>query len=118
MKPRTTMQAAAPTTFGSDGDVLPCPRCRGEGLHQLVVTVYERPEDAPDVLEVMVFAPGDCRVTTGPGDDNPSRRSNGAVMTFWCDACGNDPDKHVELVFNQHDGRTEVFWLYDDTEAA
>jgi len=108
----------APVTF--DSGMLRCPRCGYGYLHHDRVTVFERPEDDPDVT-----------VTTMSGNDafqvqlpnaisrNPSARRDGLTIRFWCESCHADgplAGPVIELAIAQHKGQTEMFWRFDPSD--
>ena len=89
-------------------NILNCPACGGESLHQERVTAYFRHEDSDvgmvvevDRETVMANANGDC--ITG----NPSARRDGIVIEFSCENCSVIP----RLAIVQHKGTTYFEWL-------
>ena len=94
--------------FSMQSDILICPNCSGENLHQERVTAYFRHEDSDvgmvaevDRDTVRADANGDC--LTG----NPSSRRDGMVISFSCESCNVMPS----LAIIQHKGVTNFEWL-------
>ena len=86
-----------------------CPQCDGENLSHQQVRVFDRNEDAVDVLLTKVNGNRSV-VETLPNDtsDNPSARRDGLIIDFNCEACGGTS----ALLIAQHKGRTEVGWRW------
>ncbi len=88
---------------------LHCPRCGSANLHHTGVTVFDRAEDRPTVVETTVSA-GKVKVDPASiGAMNPSARRDGLAIRFDCEGCGEDP---IELTIAQHKGSTEIGWRY------
>lgn len=90
-----------------DGNNLVCPNCGGQNLHQEVVAVFEREEDA---ARTVVTAVTRDSAETGLEDsetcENPSSRRHGVAIRFSCETCPDLP----ELTLAQHKGWTIVEW--------
>ena len=92
---------------------LRCPRCGGQYLHHLGVTVFDRAEDAPALVRTTV-ASGTTKTDAVPnaGSGNPSSRRDGLAILFSCESCGGTLADPIELVIAQHKGTTEIGWRY------
>ena len=92
---------------------LHCPRCAGRNLHHLGVVIYDRAEDADNVIRTTVEG-GTSRTAVVPnsGSGNPSSRRDGLAILFSCEACGGDLADPIELLIAQHKGSTEIIWRY------
>ena len=90
-------------TFVGD-DVLLCPACGGNNLHQDQVDVWQRPiEDGQQMHSIV----GECMTTVGIGGaGNPSNRRDGLTIQFSCEHCPADP----VLAIWQHKGNTYMEW--------
>jgi len=89
-------------------NILNCPSCGGECLHQESVNVYFRDEDSDvgvvaevDRDTVSVNTKGDCI------SGNPSARRDGVVISFRCEFCDVIP----RLAIIQHKGTTFFEWI-------
>ena len=85
--------------FGAE---LECPACHGNHLHHVKVEVFERSEDQPDGIHVVVGYQ-DVRVDkvlTG----NPSSRRHGLKIYLECEQCEAKP----VMVLAQHKGQTYI----------
>jgi hypothetical protein len=85
--------------FGAE---LECPKCNGNYLHHAKVEVFDRHEDQPEGLHVVI---GDQdvhidKVLTG----NPSARRHGLKIYFSCENCNAVP----VLTVAQHKGQTYI----------
>lgn len=92
----------------NDYNILNCPACNGECLHQERVTAYFRNEDSDvgmvadiDRETVRADANGDCI------RGNPSARRDGIVISFSCETC----DVMPRLAIIQHKGTTYFEWV-------
>lgn len=89
-----------------DEDVLMCPCCGGNNLHQADVTVFT-PADGSVHHTARVYYDGGVRTQRVPADwsNNPSRERQGLLITFDCEiGCTAD------LAIYQHKGCTFVEW--------
>lgn len=84
------------------GAALKCPSCGFNYLHQEVVEIFERVEDAVDGLHVKVEKLSLTADTNLKG--NPSRRRHGLTIKFSCEGCNCRPV--LEII--QHKGNTFV----------
>ena len=96
------------SNFCMQSDILNCPNCNGETLHQESVNVYFRDEDSDvgvvaevDRDTVSVNTKGDCV------KGNPSARRDGVVINFRCECCDVIP----RLAIIQHKGTTYFEWM-------
>jgi hypothetical protein len=104
--------------FDQFGEVVLCPHCGGNNLHQTNTTIYERGEDA-DKTRVMAQSGNEMVVTDFPSQDvlNPSRRRHGLIIEFWCESChsGSDDAETLtnphRLAIFQHKGCTFMMWV-------
>ena len=96
--------------------VLCCPRCGGECMHQCAVTVYDRHEDAEYVTKTAIRCSDTCfkephSLTTveterSSGSLNPSSRRHGLAILFFCKGCHGTS----ELTIAQDRGSTILGW--------
>jgi predicted RNA-binding Zn-ribbon protein involved in translation (DUF1610 family) len=89
--------------------VLLCPRCGSSVIGHGQVRIFDRREDAVEVLLTKVN--GNRTVTeTMPHDtsDNPSSRRDGLIIDFHCEECGGT----AALLIAQHKGSTEIGWRW------
>jgi hypothetical protein len=107
------MRAAIDNSDGNDDGVLCCPRCsqhhrdnRGN-LHEVVIVVYDRDEDAT-LTNVTAVHNGIAGTALLPSATcgNPSCRRDGVVIEFECEQCGDG----LCLTIAQHKGDTHVAW--------
>jgi hypothetical protein len=99
-----------PVTVDED-DRLTCPVCGSIYLHHGRVEVFNRAEDAPRGLHVVVDhdrVSADERLA-----GNPSARRHGVRITFWCEECEQQP----VLCLAQHKGLSLVRFEYDPAAA-
>lgn len=85
---------------GELGSELKCPNCGSSHLHQKIIDVYERPEDARTGLHVQVK--DNKAITDANMEANPSPRRQGMLIQFSCEKC---PTMPVLKIF-QHKGTT------------
>ena len=91
----------------SDLNELLCPNCKGEYLHHDTVTVYERREDAENVMQTAIRNSVLISSTVpNAQSDNPSSRRDGLTISFWCEFCDSKPI----LTLAQHKGNTQIEW--------
>lgn len=87
-----------------------CPRCGGQYLHHVGVTVFDRAEDAEaSVTHIPVRHERVAKVSAAA--HNPSARRGGIVITMNCETC-SDADGLLELTIAQHKGSTLIGWQY------
>jgi transcription elongation factor Elf1 len=85
---------------------LECPACGNENLHQRLVDIFPRREDADcapitvDAKDGTIFGAAVIRIP------NPSARRQGLSITFECEHCPAEPI----LDIYQHKGTTHVEW--------
>lgn len=93
---------AAAVTITDEG-VLVCPECGGNNLHHKWIRDYFRKcgEDKATIV-TEINGRGVRDLSSFDGDSNPSERSSGIRISFWCETCLS----HVELVLAQHKGQT------------
>lgn len=99
--------------MGGVADLL-CPRCEGDHLHHLDVSVFSRPEDADAVtVTKLMNATASIAVENNRESGNPSSRRGGITIQFMCESCGSDNlDDLIELTIAQHKGSTEIGWRF------
>jgi len=93
--------------ISDDEDWLECPTCASRYLHHGRVTLYDRKEDAEQVLWTEIEGhelKQDLMMSVD--SENPSSRRHGMVIDFWCENC----DKVHALTIAQHKGCTEIRW--------
>jgi hypothetical protein len=82
-------------------------------MHHGVVTVYNRHEDAADLVVTQVSS---GRVTTNiapsQGSWNPSMRRDGLAIRFNCEFC----NQISELTIEQHKGQTFLGWRQPESQ--
>jgi predicted RNA-binding Zn-ribbon protein involved in translation (DUF1610 family) len=100
--------------LGGAADLL-CPRCGADYLHHVAVTVYDRREDAPTVVETRISGSIISINASSSGDNNPSRRRDGLAIDFYCEGCGDAP---IQLCIAQHKGATEIGWRFDPSQGS
>lgn len=84
-----------------------CPRCGHAHLQQGPVTVFSRQKDAEAVTVVTAYD-GELIVTSNSSNAmNPSPQTDGFMIQFACEACGDEP---LFLRIAQHKGFTGVCW--------
>jgi hypothetical protein len=89
----------------SDNNVLTCPHCGFDYLHQGAVRTYNRAEDADETIVTTVDAEGSATARVAY-THNPSDRRHGLAIAFGCEGCG----QLFELTVAQSKGRTLVKW--------
>jgi hypothetical protein len=92
-------------------NILCCPKCRGENLHQGTVEVFNRPQE--DALSLAVLVRPGYGPKTGDPNRNPSDRRQGLSVGFWCETCEAEsgPDHEtLKLQIWQHKGITFIRW--------
>jgi hypothetical protein len=82
--------------------ILLCPACGGNYLHHRRIEVFERTEDAPTGLHLVVEA--EKVVLDADLTANPSSRRHGLIIYFCCETC----NAHPAITLAQHKGMTEV----------
>ena len=103
------MHSAKPLTFDplmwNGENVLLCPVCGEEYLHQGKIEVFERSED--DVFGTHTMVNGPCtNVCHDSLEGNPSARRQGLIIHFLCEGCG-----HIYVMeIYQHKGLTFMGW--------
>ena len=85
--------------------ILVCPMCGSTYLHQGIVEVFDRNEDAAQGMHTVVSR-NHTDVEYGPLTGNPSGRRQGLIIAFLCEECGNL--SMLEIL--QHKGETFVRW--------
>lgn len=96
-------------------NVLYCPNCGGMAMHQSVIEVWNRAEDAETGTYFRVLD-DHVKVTTNPVlmQQNPSSRRQGMSIWFWCEKCSltetglDGPPVILDIV--QHKGMTILSW--------
>jgi hypothetical protein len=91
-----------------DENVLLCPTCNGNYLHQSTVGIYNCDEDAKTGLHLEIDSKGFTMDTLMK--DNPSPRRHGLSILFYCEYCdGEDVPSHILNIY-QHKGQTIMEW--------
>lgn len=99
---------------GDEEDVLVCPVCSFNYLHQCTVNVFEQSEGSKDSLHIRV---DHWSVLRKPGrgsgvyinnamHNNPSPARQGLIIQFWCENC----HKYSDLKIYQQKGETFIGW--------
>jgi hypothetical protein len=89
-------------------NIVKCPRCDYEFIHQLTVEVFDHVEDQEHGLYVKV-SQGEMNVMSELPVGNPSKRRDGLRILFGCESCG----QVSSLVIYQHKGLTTCEWEID-----
>ena len=92
-------------------DVLLCPACGGDYLHQGKVEIFNRSEDADEGAHVSVLG-DDVRVNRDLAG-NPSARRHGMTINFTCELC----PAQIQMDISQHKGNTYVGMEYQTPKA-
>ena len=88
-----------------------CPRCGGETMHSLTVTVFDRGEDAKLVTRTEVLGGFVAsHLIPNEASANPSSRRHAVTIDFCCEACDDPESSGCTLILSQHKGQTEVIW--------
>jgi hypothetical protein len=94
-------------TFDLYANHLCCPRCNGECLHHGAVTIFDRKEDAKEVMIIEVEnLIAKSYVADNINSFNPSSRRNAVTVQFWCEEC----DGYSEFCITQHKGTSFFGW--------
>lgn len=104
-------------TIGEFGeDILACPECQDENLHQKDVEVWNRREDSVTGHYVKVWFNGGLLSDTDVSK-NPSPRRQGLSITFECEQCyfdavdgGEQNGKTFILDIIRYKGGTTIRW--------
>lgn len=92
-----------------NGNLL-CPRCGFDHLRHRQVNIFDRREDAQDVVHTAVQeGTVSMRVVANNESVNPSDRRDGLIVRFSCEGCGET--RPVFMAIAQVKGRTEIRWL-------
>jgi len=95
-----------------EDNMLSCPYCQDQSIHQTKVEVFDREEDREDeTYTVVEYKRAETTVPTGLINDsvknkNPSDRRQGLLITFFCETCDDNP----VLAIAQHKGFTYIDW--------
>lgn len=90
-----------------DAELL-CPRCGESNLHHHTITVFDRNEDAAEVLRTTVaYKKTTSEVVADKGSGNPSNRRDGLTISFSCEHC---EESTFLLSVYQHKGSTYMAW--------
>ena len=94
-----------------EDNILLCPRCSSNNMHQGAVTVFDRSEDAEHVKVTAVSRDSEAVTTiiTNETTSNPSPRRHGILIDFECELCF-DHGKQTLAVY-QHKGLTLIEWV-------
>lgn len=102
-------------------NMLCCPKCGENYLHQKKVEIFNRDEDEKDGLHLCVVGKN-AVMDNNPDNmkDNPSSRRQGITIDFYCELCSDNDDyenevSHEPILFTlaiyQHKGVTMMEWL-------
>jgi hypothetical protein len=94
-----------------EDNILLCPRCSSNNLHQSTVTVFNRSEDEANVQVTAVAKDGEASTVTITNEttSNPSPRRHGILIDFECELCF-DHGRQTLAVY-QHKGLTLIEWV-------
>ena len=90
--------------FVNNDDVLICPKCGGEYLHQESVVSSFR--DCEDHDGLITIAKTKKSVSLRTESKNLPGRRDCAQISFKCENC----ESHICLCFLQNKGQTDVYW--------
>jgi hypothetical protein len=96
-------------------EVLKCPRCGDEYLHQSDIEIFNRGEDKTTGLHLIVLADS-LQMDPDVVDGNPSGRRQGMRILFSCEHCEGvawekgESAPQMWLTISQHKGNTYVQW--------
>lgn len=106
-------------------EVLLCPKCGGDYLHQGEVQTFFRSEDADQTrVTISGFDHTRTETITNSLTLNPSPRRYGLRISFWCELCESDKTDEErdytsstigdlsigDLCIYQHKGQTFIEW--------
>jgi len=95
-----------------DGNILKCPKCGYDCLHQALVEIYQRDgEDAPNGFAVSIDY-SSMKLKTSQ-ENNPSARRDGIRIYFICEECSAISEQNYKLMpltIVQHKGNTFIEW--------
>ena len=101
-----------------EDNILLCPQCSSNNLHQGTVTVFNRQEDGKHTEVTCVQAHTDTStvVVTDETTSNPSPRRHGMLIEFECEHCysweeGETAPDRLILARYQHKGLTLIEWV-------
>jgi hypothetical protein len=101
-----------------EDNILLCPQCNSNNLHQTIVTVFNRDEDGKHTEVTCVQAHTDTSTVliTDETTSNPSPRRHGMLIEFWCEHCFTEREGeyiHDKLILAmyQHKGLTLIEWV-------
>ena len=96
-----------------DEDILICPKCKENKLHQVFVDVGFRKEDENGLVTEVTKN----NTTTSYKESNNnafSRRRDRVTIYFYCEECteyDNNKENLIKLTIDQHKGNTFIRWL-------
>jgi hypothetical protein len=99
-------------------DILVCPKCGCEYLHQFSVEVWTR-RNKDDDEGVHTDVTLSCTYSDQSMAKNPSPHSDGIEISFMCEQChmhGDEKDKLHVLRIIQHTSCTLIQWVNKDEE--
>jgi hypothetical protein len=85
--------------------LLECPNCGFDYLHQGVVEIFDRTEDAESGRHLLID--GSSTLIDSNVAGNPSPRRHGMTVEFECENCTGPK----VLAIIQHKGQTFIYWL-------
>ena len=101
-----------------EDNILLCPQCSSNNLHQRTVTVFNRNEDGKDTEVTCVQKDDEAStvLVTNETTSNPSPRRHGILIDFECEQCyemqeGDYVFDKLVLAIYQHKGLTMVEWV-------
>lgn len=89
--------------------VVSCPRCGSNYLHQVNAHVFWREEDAKTGISVFSSDFNELNISKNM-EGNPSARRNGISIQFICEQCSCEDTTPLKLNIVQHKGNTYIAW--------
>ena len=86
--------------------ILQCPHCEHDHIHQVETQLYCRDDSEDAVLVLVNMYDGMISQAKAPPGSNPSTRRHGMRLIFSCEGC----DEYPQLVMHQHKGDTVLEW--------
>ena len=92
--------------------ILQCPHCKHDKIHQIETQLYCREEDKDEVLVLVSMYTGmisqtkTSKTVRSISISNPSFRRQGMRIIFKCEGC----DEYPQLVLHQHKGDSILEW--------
>ena len=92
--------------------ILQCPHCKHDKIHQIETQLYCREEEKDEVLVLvgmytgMISQAKASQTNRSISIANPSVRRQGMRVIFKCEGC----DEYPQLVLHQHKGDSTLQW--------